>query len=474
MSEIATTELSDAELEEQLCTWAGRLPAATAEFLRLLSEFDEREAWVGAGVRSCAHWLSWRCGMGLQAARDHVRVARRLRPLPVTSQAFSEGRLSYSKVRALTRVATPATESGLVDVALSATASQVERVTRTLPTAVPEAVPPYAPPRREQDPQPRLLWRTDVETGRVHFSGWLEPDDAALLLSVLRATADERARVEVAAAPAAEDEPQCPPDVIGSRVASAGSFSSAVVVDACAAAVQGLEQIAAAASDAGASVASSLVPVDVHVDADLLTRMRAEADRGAGRSHLDDGSALTLAVVERLACDGGVRLTTHGSDGRTLDMGRRRRRPTARQLKALVRRDGRCAAPGCGRTRFLHAHHVVFWSRGGATSLDNLILLCGDHHRSLHDGAFAIETLGRQRFRFSDAAGTVIDYAPGIRGSAAALAADLATHTLIDGDTLTPDWYGDQLTQFGLGVIVETYQLGRADDMAGDPWAAAA
>ncbi len=468
MTDSAATELSDAELEEQLCTWAGRLASATAEFLRLLAEFDEREAWAGSGVRSCAHWLSWRCGMGLQAARDHVRVARRLRPLPVTASAFAEGRLSYSKVRALCRVATPATEGDLVEVALCSTASQVERVTRTLPTIAPEAVPAYAPAGRRREAQPRLHWRTDEETGRTHLSGWLEPEDAALVLSVLRAAADERARIAAPEDAGAGPEPAPPPDVTGSRVATAGSFSAAVVMDAFAAATQGLEQMAASA--AGATVTAGPVEVEVHVDADLLTRLRAEADRETARCHLEGGAALTLAVVERLACDGGVRLTTHGSDGRTLDMGRRRRRPSSRQLKALVRRDGGCAAPGCGRTRFLHAHHVVFWSRGGPTSLDNLVLLCGEHHRALHDGAFAIEAVGRQRFRFSDAGGTVIEYGPALRGTAA----DLAAHTLVAGDTLTPDWSGDALTRFGLGVIVDTYVLNRAADQEGDPWAEAA
>jgi hypothetical protein len=221
-------------------------------------------------------------------------------------------------------------------------------------------------------------------------------------------------------------------------------------------------------------VAPSPVEVEVHVDADLLTRLRSEADRGTSRSHLGEGSALTLAVVERLACDGGVRLTTHGSDGRTLDLGRRRRRPTSRQLKALRRRDGGCAVPGCDRSRFLHAHHVTFWSRGGPTALDNLVLLCGDHHRALHDGAYRIERLGGQRFRFRDADGTAIAYAPDLSGSAARLAGDLAAYTLIDGRTLTPDWYGDRLTRFGLDVIVDNYVRNRARDQVGDPWALAA
>ncbi|MDF2966263.1 MAG: endonuclease [Nocardioidaceae bacterium] len=466
MADRTGLQLTDAELESQLCTWAGRLAAATAEFLRLLAEFDRREAWAGPGIRSCAHWLSWRCGMGLQAARDHVRVARRLQPLPITTDAFAAGRLSYTKVRAICRVATPATENDLVDVALCSTAAQVERVTRTLPTITPETVPAAAGPSREPA-QPRLHWQTDSETGRTRLFGWLEAEDAALVLSVLRAAADERARVEPVGASGTS-----PTD--SSRTAVAGSFAAAVVVDAFTAAAQGLEHIATAAAADGAAVHPPPVQVEVHVDADLLTRMRSEADRGTSRCHVQDGAAVPLAVVERLACDGAVRLTTHGSDGRTLDVGRRRRRPSSRQAQALVRRDGGCTVPGCERTRFLHAHHVVFWSRGGPTALDNLVMLCGDHHRALHDGVFAIDALGRQRFRFRDGAGTAITYAPRTRGAARDLAADVSAYAVIDGATLTPDWYGDRLTRYGLDVIAETYVRNRAAEMAADPWARAA
>jgi hypothetical protein len=466
MTDHRGPELTDAELESQLCTWAGRLAAATAEFLRLLAEFDRREAWAGPGIRSCAHWLSWRCGMGLQAARDHVRVARRLQPLPVTADAFAAGRLSYTKVRAICRVATPATERDLVEVALCSTAAQVERVTRTLPTIAPDSVPGGAAPD-QQPAQSRLHWQTDPETGRTRLFGWLEAEDAGLVLSVLRAAADERARLETADAPGT-------PRTDSSRTAVAGSFASVVVVDAFVAAAQGLEEIAAAAAADGAAVHPPPVQVEVHVDADLLTRMRAEADRDLSRCHVQEGSAVPLAVVERLACDGGVRLTTHGSDGRTLDVGRRRRRPSSRQAQALVRRDRGCAVPGCGRTRFLHAHHVVFWSRGGPTALDNLVLLCGDHHRALHDGVFAIDALGRQRFRFRDSGGTAIAYAPTTRGDARELAADVSAYSAIDGATLTPDWYGDRLTRFGLDVIADTYVSNGAAETDADPWSRAA
>src|SRR5829696_7420139 len=104
--------------------------AATASWLRLVAEFDERGGWHGVGILSCAHWLAWQCGMSPVTAREHVRVARALRGLPQIAAAFGAGRLSYAKVRALTRIAAPDCESALLDFALHATASQTERFCR--------------------------------------------------------------------------------------------------------------------------------------------------------------------------------------------------------------------------------------------------------------------------------------------------------------------------------------------------------
>jgi uncharacterized protein DUF222 len=119
-------------VEAELCTLAGQIAAATCRFLQLLAAFDARDGWAGSHVRSCAQWLSWRCGMDLRTAREHVRVARALSDLPDLTAAFAAGRLSYSKVRAVTRVATAETEPDLVEAALSAPASQLERLVRGL------------------------------------------------------------------------------------------------------------------------------------------------------------------------------------------------------------------------------------------------------------------------------------------------------------------------------------------------------
>ena len=114
------------ELGEAIADIAAGLHAATYQLLVLLREFDERSGWTN-GFLSCAHWLSWRTGIDMGAAREKVRVARALPNLPLLSGALQRGEISYAKVRALTRIATPATEARLLEVAYHGTAAQVER-----------------------------------------------------------------------------------------------------------------------------------------------------------------------------------------------------------------------------------------------------------------------------------------------------------------------------------------------------------
>ncbi|GAA3236080.1 hypothetical protein GCM10017691_34000 [Pseudonocardia petroleophila] len=102
-----TPPLTLPQLEDELLGLAGHLAAAQSRFLTLLAEFDDRAGWAGPGLRSCAHWLTWRIGMSLRTAHEHVRVAHALRRLPLIAAAFAQGRISYSKVRAITRVTVP-------------------------------------------------------------------------------------------------------------------------------------------------------------------------------------------------------------------------------------------------------------------------------------------------------------------------------------------------------------------------------
>ena len=104
-------------LEAQICELAGQLAAATCRFLVLLADFDARRGWASWEMTSCAAWLSWKCQMSSGTAREHVRVARALRDLPVIRVSSPRAGFSYAKVRALTRIATPDTEHGLAEIA---------------------------------------------------------------------------------------------------------------------------------------------------------------------------------------------------------------------------------------------------------------------------------------------------------------------------------------------------------------------
>jgi len=170
-------------LEAQICELAGHLAAATCRFLVLLGDFDARRGWASWEMNSCAQWLSWKCQMTSGTAREHVRVARALRDLPVIRGEFGAGRLSYAKVRALTRVATPGNEAGLAEIAGPMTGNQLERFARAHRQAGP-ADDAAARVRR------RLAWRVE-EDGSLAGTFRLPPLAGAVLLKALRAAAGD-------------------------------------------------------------------------------------------------------------------------------------------------------------------------------------------------------------------------------------------------------------------------------------------
>ena len=170
-------------LEAQICELAGHLTAATCRFLVLLGDFDARRGWASWEMTSCAAWLSWKCQLTAGIAREHVRVARALRDLPVLRAEFAAGRLSYAKVRALTRIATPATEQDLAEIAGPMTGNQLERFARAH-RQVSHADDAAARVRR------RLAWRLE-DDGSLAGTFRLPPLQGAVLLQALRAAAGD-------------------------------------------------------------------------------------------------------------------------------------------------------------------------------------------------------------------------------------------------------------------------------------------
>src|SRR5437870_12985733 len=175
-----TSELD--QLGDEIADLSAHLDAATARLLELIRAFDARGGW-NTGFRSCAAWLSWRVGLDLGAARERVRVARALGTLPLLAQALAKGELSYAKVRALTRVATPETEARLLAVGRAGTADHVERIVRgwrrmDRKVEVAEA---------KQQHVHRALHVYQDEDGLVVFRGRLAPEVGAVLIQALNA-----------------------------------------------------------------------------------------------------------------------------------------------------------------------------------------------------------------------------------------------------------------------------------------------
>ena len=184
-------------LGEDIAELSSRIQAATYQLLVMIRAFDEREGW--SGFKSCAHWLNWRTGLALGAAREKVRVARALGDLPLLSGAMRRGQLSYSKVRALTRVATPANERRLLGFAECAPAAYVERLARAWARVDRQAE--AADERRRHERRHLNTWVDD--DGMVVIRGRLSPEVGALVRRALEAAAD-RLRTDVSAEEAAE------------------------------------------------------------------------------------------------------------------------------------------------------------------------------------------------------------------------------------------------------------------------------
>ena len=465
-------------LGDRIAELSARIDAATYELLCYLHQFNQQHGWEG--FRSCAHWLNWRTGLDLGAAREKLRVAAALAELPHIAAAMACGRLSYSKVRALSRVAAPATEARLLAVACGATAAQVERLVRGWRQADQAA--------QADGEQVRLASRmlsTQVdEAGMLLLRARLTPEVGAVLLRAVQAALEQ---VPAPAAGVDGNEPtiaQRRADALGlvAESALAGGLDPGnpgdrfqvtvhVPADTLAAgepastpprvsaetraASPAASQPVAAAAHAGRETASATP----HVSAEP-----SEASAGAGKPEtpaagLDAGQAvieqagglhLGREAARRLACDAALVALLHGAGGEVLDVGRRTRAvPTALRRALLDRDRSQCQFPGC-TSRHCDAHHVVHWADGGETQLSNLVLCGRFHHRALHEEGFQVVADAAGQFQFLRPDGVPLPAEPPaacwegapLAPTDARLA---AAGVSIGPHTATPDWYGESL-----------------------------
>jgi hypothetical protein len=317
------------ELEREIAAISAGLASRMAHWLRLIAEFDERRGARRSGFRSTSAWLAWRCGVSPRAARDHVRVARWLRSAPLIADAFADGRLSYSKVRALSKLEAVSDEAALLGLALGLTAAQLEHEIRARRSA-PSSDLGVANRVRER----RYLVHAWGDDGGLKVWGMLPPEEGAAFIDAIETAAEALHDV----------------DAEGWR-----------------------PSVPARRADALAEIVLSGSPparVVLHVDPESLGET----------CHLEAGPSVPPETARRISCDGAV-LDRYGRTRRVVSPSLRR---------SLELRDGCCRFPGCDRRHGLQAHHLRHWAHGGGTDPDNLVLLCRFHHYLVHEEGFAV------------------------------------------------------------------------------------
>ncbi len=387
---IMSVDLDD--LGERIATHAAHLDAATHTLLTDLREFDAAGGWYKQGAHSCAEWLSWRVGWNMGTAREHLRVARRLAELPLIDDALRRGAISYVKVRAITRVATPANEATLLTDAQYSTGSQLERICRKYAAVVRASKEPDEAYDRDR----RYLRRFDLDDGMVKLDGVFHAEEVAIIWAALEAVA--RARTAQTAVDSAGTATPEVPSPAPRLERTKDRFDRADALVSIARDVLRGDRVHA--------VPTELV---VTVAAETLADPLSAPDPFAVTS---DGTCVSAETARRLACDCGVVHMVEDHTGTTISVGRKTRSIPASMKRALLKRDTTCRFPGCCNRIYVEGHHIHHWANGGETSLGNLIGLCDHHHRFVHEYGYRIELDEHQQPRFYDPKGQRVTDAP--------------------------------------------------------------
>ena len=390
LKEESTREKSErlgAKITE-LCSY---IYAAEHRLLTLVREFDEQQGWEWLGFHTCAHWLNFKCGIDMNTARERVRVANALGKLPKIDARFATGALSYSKVRAMTRIADESNEDYLLSIAKHGTAYHVEKLVSKYRRAV-----------RLQDAEAactaydnrQLDYHYDCD-GCLVIKGRFPAEQGALIVKALEMAMEK----DFVGAPHGRDSSRLKPlpqeneepEPIATRRADALAevaetyMNSEPVPNATADRYQVVVHVVEAAP-AATDRAHVSIPPDGR--ALLQDGVDVSAETSTDDPHIEDGPHVSAETSRRIGCDCSVLGIREDENGEPLSIGRKTRAIPPAMRRALRFRDGGCRFPGCTNDKFVDGHHIQHWADGGETSLDNLVLLCRHHHHLVHEGGF--------------------------------------------------------------------------------------
>ena len=335
--------------------------ATWRQLLVQVAEFDRTEAWRADGMGSMADWLIARYGLARGTALEWVRTSRALEELPALANAIGAGQLSADQTRWAIRIADASSDAQVAADAPARSAAELQEQARR------RSVPTPAE-SDDVDRRRSIRWREAREGRSMRISGELPVDEGATLAAALTRMAEQ----------AGPD-----PDT-GLFVPFERRCADAIVELAA----------AALAEDADPDRAT----IVVHVPVEWFDR--APDLDGAIGAALESGVPLAHDTLRRLACDARVQLLGEGPGADALARTALEHTVPHWLRRQLRHRDGGCRWRGCRRTRGVHAHHLVWFSKGGRTVLSNLVLLCRRHHRAVHEGGWTIlgDPAGTLRF----------------------------------------------------------------------------
>jgi hypothetical protein len=315
--------------------------AAHLELLDEVARMDRDEEWTFDGANSMSHWLVNRYGLSHRTANEWVRVARAIPELPALRAAYQAGRISWDQLRGSTRIATPETDDELAAEAPSLSVRELGRRARELTPQDVEQV------HRDRS----FTWQFDEKASVLQFAGQMVDADGVEFVKTITRLAS-----------------QMPAQPGGTYESFAARCLDALLM--------------LASQTRGADRDPDRVTAVIHIPADaLITGLGAK---------FEDGTPLLPETLRRVLCDARLQIQADDEDGTAVGVGRTTRTIPPWLARIVRKRDEGCRYPGCGRTRWIHIHHIIHWANGGPTNLDNLISLCPFHHRLLHEGGWRI------------------------------------------------------------------------------------
>jgi Domain of unknown function (DUF222) len=325
MSILASTPLT-IQLSNALAAWS----TSQRTVVGLAADFADSREWASAGVSSAAHWIAAVADIEVSTAREWIRIGRLLRSLTVIADAFLADELSYSKVRTLTRIATPANEAELLEIATSVPAGHLGRALATWM----HRTHSHAELERLHQEQRSVTWRTEPD-GMVNFTARLVPLVGGTLIS--------RLSTRVMTKRPADAPPEAWPSLAQQHA-------------------DALEQLL------NTGVGGLTTEIVLHV-------------RGDGAA-FDDGTPLPISVLERIAPQAFIRALIHAADGRPVNASPKRRHPSTRQKRVVKERDRACV--DCGASTLLQYDHVPDYDVSRRTVVEELQLRCAPCHHHRH------------------------------------------------------------------------------------------